>query len=261
MKRIQLTVLTLVCVIAFFPHAADFKLGMDDTTDVKAVGKQLMAFDFGLHRLEHQDATSEVRETVRDIVIGVHGWRSEGYEWVYPLNQLSGSTTDTFFYRWDFTECPVDGGRMLIVAVKNTLEQQEGSVESITLVGHSLGGVLVASIASEWALEVPTEMHVVAAPLAWMDQSECEQSVPEQLTKSVSFYQWRTQQALDNTFKSAPSDPQDADIVDSIVVTLPDTYRTHRLGHNWSVSYVADRLRKARDSEAGHDVLESTNTQ
>ena len=221
---------------------------MDDTTDVKEVGKQLMAFDLGLHRLVERDGANNDR-TISRLVVGVHGRRSQGYEWVYPLNELADEDSGTFFFRWDFNKCAVDSGRLLMGELKKVKEDLDESIESILVVGHSLGGVLVATIAAEWDIQIRTELHVVAAPLASMDRSNCEQALPDRLPLGVSIYQWRTQKELDNAFKNAPFDPQDVEIPGSVVATLPDTYKGNRLGHNWSVSYVADRLRQSLDSE------------
>ena len=245
MKNLTRLGLFCICLLAAVASASEFKLGMDDSTDVFVLGEQLMSLDMGLHRLDEQDQNSDSK--IDKLVIGVHGWESKGYEWVYPLNELSSADVATFFFRWDYSKCPIDSGRVLVSAVKEAVSELGESVESITLVGHSLGGTLVASIASEWDVNVSTELHVVAAPLAWIARGNCDQMLPERLRLGVSFYQWRTQHQLDSAFKNVPVDPQVVEIPGSPVVTLPDTYKGNRLGHNWSVSYVADRLRDARN--------------
>jgi hypothetical protein len=58
-------------------------------------------------------------------------------------------------------------------------------------------------------------------------------------------HQWRTRKAIDNAFSALPADPQLVDIPGSEVVTLPDSYRGHRLGHNWSISWVVEQQQLA----------------
>ena len=59
---------------------------------------------------------------------------------------------------------------------------------------------------------------------------------------NVSYYQWRTIKKLDYAFNSFDYDPQLIDFKESIVVRLPREYRGKRLGHLWSISWVADNI-------------------
>jgi hypothetical protein len=58
----------------------------------------------------------------------------------------------------------------------------------------------------------------------------------------MRLHQWRTQKELDGAFSSLDFNPQ---VVDwrGEVIELPDSYRGHRLGHNWSISWVSDQLK------------------
>ena len=67
-------------------------------------------------------------------------------------------------------------------------------------------------------------------------------AVPPSLPENVTYHEWRTIQALDGAFKDMPTDPQIVDIEGSRVTRLPETYRGRRLGHNWSISWVADEI-------------------
>ena len=60
------------------------------------------------------------------------------------------------------------------------------------------------------------------------------------LPKKSVLYEWRTQFQLDNVFKDLNEDPQSIELNGSLVTILPDTYKGNRLGHNWSISWVAD---------------------
>lgn len=63
----------------------------------------------------------------------------------------------------------------------------------------------------------------------------CERSPP------VTLRQWRTLQHLDGAFEDLATDPQVVELPGE-VTRLPERYRGHRLGHNWSISWVVDHL-------------------
>ena len=44
--------------------------------------------------------------------------------------------------------------------------------------------------------------------------------------------------------KDLDYDPQVIEIKDSTVTRLPETYKGNKLGHNWSISWVADEINK-----------------
>lgn len=211
---------------------------LDDGAEVKHSGKRLMALPEGLHALEPQVAAASI------LLVGVHGYASGGYEWVYPLKTLDNDDTVTYFYRWDFNGCPNPAASSLIESIGKILTDSPG-IELVRLLGHSYGGVLVATIVNEWRYQTPVEVHAIAAPLAGMTglKQRCEYSPPVAIAQNVQFFQWRTQHALDGAFKDMPVDPQVIELDDSAVTRLPDTYRGKRLGHNWSISWVADTLK------------------
>ncbi len=60
--------------------------------------------------------------------------------------------------------------------------------------------------------------------------------------ENIDYYQWRTRQELDNAFKDLDYDPQIIDFPGSQVANLPKRYNGRRLGHLWSLSWVADNL-------------------
>ena len=195
-------------------------------------GKRLMALPLGLHRLDgnasHGGAT-----------VAVHGWRSRGYEWVYPLLTLAdaeASPASVWFFRWDWSTCPEAAAGELVAALAGL----ERSAAQIRLVGHSLGGVVVVAAAAAWQTPTPLEAHAIAAPLASVAEP-CAYRPPTSLPANVALHQWRTQHALDGAFKDWPTDPQMV-ATPGPTTRLPATYRGRRLGHNWAVSWVADRL-------------------
>ena len=216
-----------------FPWLASLETG----DQVRESGSRLMKLPMGLHALE-EVGTSNTR-----IVVGVHGWQSEGYEWVYPLQTMDSEDTTTYFFRWDYSKCPSDSGRLLISAIEASLESHPDA-DSLLVIGHSLGGVLVASVAESFVFPVKAELHIVATPLQGLENERCaEQKLPKTSNSRRDIFQWRTQHELDNAFNRFPEDPQNVELPDSVVIRLPATYNDRRLGHNWSISWVAEKLK------------------
>lgn len=207
---------------------------LDPGGGYKESGKKLMSLNAGLHPLENPSGNEEV------LLIGVHGGRSEGFEWIYPLQTIDNDKTITFFYRWNDGACTSPAARNLLNYISSLINENT-NLELVVLVGHSYGGVLVASLVEKWDEALPIEIHSVAGPLAGLD-SKCNYQPPTTIAKKVSFYEWRTQHELDGAFKSLKTDPQVINLEGSKVTLLPDTYRGRRLGHNWSISWVADTL-------------------
>lgn len=216
-----------------FPWLSTLELG----DEVRESGSRLMQLPMGLHALEAID-DSNTR-----IVIGVHGWQSEGYEWVYPLKTVDSDNTATYFFRWDFNKCPVDSGNLLLSGIERILNSHP-DLESLLVIGHSLGGVLITSIAESFDFPVKSELHIVAAPLQRLENERCpDQKLPKIPSTKRDLFEWRTLHELDNAFNQLPEDPQIVDLPDSVVIRLPEKYNDRRLGHNWSISWVAEKLK------------------
>ena len=115
-------------------------------------------------------------------------------------------------------------------------------IEKITILGHSYGGILSSLLLNEIEA-IETEIHVIAAPLGSSDlKKNCGYEHPTSKNNNVSYYQWRTIKKLDNAFNSLDYDPQLINFKESSVVRLPSQYRGKRLGHLWSISWVADNI-------------------
>ena len=176
-------------------------------------------------------------------MIGVHGSNSRGYEWVYPLQALDKDTNLISFFRWNDKGCPNPSVISLLEMIKSKLDANP-QFERIVLLGHSYGGLLVTAFAEAWDLKLPLEIHSIASPLMGMRglSSICEYRPPDSLNKGITLHQWRTVQELDGAFKDLDFDPQVVEIKDSSVTRLPETYKGNKLGHNWSISWVADEI-------------------
>ena len=235
--QLPLAVLLLLCIPLCVPLAADDSFPWIDTldggADVKASGAKLIALPMDLHRLDRDDGT--VGKVAN---IAVHGWNSGGYEWVHLLKTLDDADASTWFWRWDWNGCP---GVAADALNERLARAPFTDLDRIRLVGHSYGGVLVAKAAERWRGSTALEVHAVAAPLAGVGE-RCPYRTPTALPPTVAFHEWRTRHQLDGAFRSMPTDPQVVELPGSSVTRLPATYNGRRLGHSWSISWVADTL-------------------
>ena len=241
MKRLVVFYLLLLCCYVIAAEESFPWLSTLDAGDgVRESGSRLVGLSYGLHALETEEANAS------ELFIGVHGWRSQGYEWVYPLQTIDDKARQMYFFNWDTNDdrCQLE----VVDEIKTSIQKElndHPQFTSVSVIGHSLGGVVVAQLADAWEVDAPLTIHTVAAPLAMLtgDRDEaCPLDLPQTQPKNVRFIQWRTQFELDNAFNRMDQNPMVVEIPHSIVVELPDTYRDRRLGHNWSISYVAEQI-------------------
>ena len=203
---------------------------LDPNKEYLKSGQRLMDLNFGLHDLE-------ANQTGKEILISIHGRDSRGFEWIYPLQTIDNEVTKTYFFRWDTTKCPQE---TIPILVKEISAMKD--IKKITILGHSYGGILSSLLLNEIEA-IETEIHVIAAPLGSSDLKKyCGYKHPTSKNNNVSYYQWRTIKKLDYAFNSFDYDPQLIDFKESSVVRLPRQYRGKRLGHLWSISWVADNI-------------------
>ncbi len=209
---------------------------LDPGKGYKQSGERLAVLDFGLNPLEKFNGKEKI------LLISVHGSRSGGYEWIYPLQTLDTENSATFFYRWDDSKCYSSSAKKLIFQLKKTVRSLPDA-ERVVIIGHSYGGVLVASLVEGWNHSLSTEIHSIAGPIGTpFSRGSCDFVPPKFIPDNLVFYQWKTQHHLDVAFKRLKNDPQNLNLENSQVTRLPETYRGRRLGHNWSISWVADEL-------------------
>lgn len=206
-----------------------------DDVSVQKLGQGLIDLPYGLNALEPRLSESE------EVVVAVHGSRSRGYEWVYPLKSIDSLKKEMYFYRWPDQGCFTDPAEKLIKDISNILSENS-SLNKVILIGHSYGGILVSDVLKKWTNKIPIEAHVIASPLAGSDLliNNCSYSPIKKINASSALFEWRTQHQLDSAFKDISPNPQDVSIIGSSIAILPDTYKGNRLGHNWSISWVAD---------------------
>ena len=80
-------------------------------------------------------------------IVGVHGfypvyWVEIHHEWVQPFNWLSQQDIKTFFYKYDWNECPSKMAKEFSRELESLIIQYP-EVEDWQIVGHSMGGSVV----------------------------------------------------------------------------------------------------------------------
>jgi len=211
---------------------------------VKESGRKLINQPYGFTKIIADSA--KFNDT---IIIAVHGYESEGYEWVSPLTNLAEEYSNTYFYRYNWNICPDSLGDNLADSLV-ALIQDESQFNKIVIFGHSYGGLVVTYLASELEMDNPIEIHTIASPLAGypriMDDCDLKYNEDNILVypnweTNISHTQWRTQKHQDGAFRDLNYDPQDIIFNNSKIILLPETMNGERLGHNWSITWVIDK--------------------
>ena len=212
---------------------------LKSTQDVFEAGLKLMAMPNGLHDLEISD------DNQKTLFISVHGNSSRGYEWIYPLQVINNEINLITFFRWDDSSCVNPSVKSLDDLIRDKLSKNK-NIQKVILFGHSYGGLLVASFMEQWTGDLPLEVHTIAAPLKGLGSlsAVCNYRAPEQVPKKSSLFEWRTIHKLDGAFQDLNYDPQNVEIIGSNITRLPEKYKNNKLGHNWSISWVADNFKK-----------------
>ena len=160
---------TLILIFSFFAASCSdsstshiqLKDFIDDVS-VQKLGQGLIDLPYGLNALESGLSESE------EVLIAVHGSRSQGYEWVYPLKSIDSLKKEMYFYRWPDQGCFEEPAEKLIKDISNILLENP-SLNKVILIGHSYGGILVSDVLKKWANKIPVEAHIIASPLAGSD--------------------------------------------------------------------------------------------
>ena len=212
---------------------------LKSTQDVFDAGLKLMAMPNGLHDLEISD------DNQKTLFISVHGNSSRGYEWIYPLQVINNEINLITFFRWDDSSCVNPSVKSLDDLIRDKLSNNK-NIQKVILFSHSYGGLLVTSFMEQWTGDLPLEVHTIAAPLKGLGSlsAVCNYRAPEQVPKKSSLFEWRTIHKLDGAFQDLNYDPQNVEIIGSNITRLPEKYKNNKLGHNWSISWVADNFKK-----------------
>lgn len=209
----------------------NLKLGKN----LKSTGKSLIKMDYGFTNVISPGARLDT------VLIAVHGYKSTGYEWVYPLKKMAESGLQTYFYRWDWTTCPEAASQELKAEIITFFSDMEPAPHLI-IFGHSYGGLITVLLAGQGIDEISADFHALAAPLLGFPRLNemCSDYLGIPSGHINNLTQWRTVHDMDGAFRNMALDPQLLEIENSIVINLPDSTDGHRVGHNWSISWVID---------------------
>ena len=212
---------------------------LEYNNDVFKSGEKLMRLENGLYELEEELSNEGY------LVIAIHGSRSRGYEWVYPLKTIDSRNHDIYFFRWNDQACTEPSAIKLnqLITQKLALSPR---IEKVILISHSYGGLLTSWFYKNWSNKIPMDVHAIATPIAGIElvNNVCQYVPPKEISESVNVNQWLTQKGLDSAFRDLEFDPQIIELEGNETYLLPSEYRDQRLGHNWSISYVADKLKE-----------------
>ncbi len=213
-------------------------------TEIGSTGELLMSLPQGFIRLERSDHDHD-----SVLVVAVHGYESRGYEWVAALHGLTEYFGASFFFQYDWERCPQDVAKDLASQLQSLLALNS-TVRQLLLFSHSYGGIVTTFSLAEINTQVPAEIHIIAAPLAGyprlldncpdLEYSNTDEIVYPVWNPQLKVIQHRTAHEQDGAFRDLAIDPQVVELPFTRVERLPPTMDGHRLGHNWSVSWVVD---------------------
>ena len=243
-KGSKLLFILLVAFCSITTRAFDLdNFNQDNAVEL---GQDLIKLPHGLHQVNKSDNLAET------LIIGIHGSNSEGYEWVYPFWKLNNDFTEIYFYRWNDEQCANRDNYILINGLAKAL-QDNPNIQNIKVLAHSYGGLyllhslaLIEEFLETQSRPLRTEIHFIASLLSppKLISLGCNMNDNFKDAYSMTIYNWKTIQSLDGAFRNYAKDPQDLKAPSNIEMRLPSSYNGRKLGHNWSISWVADQIFK-----------------
>ena len=240
--RAQALILVLIMLSSLKIQA--FDINRFDQSNAFALGEDLVAMPFGMQLLEANNADAD------ELVIGIHGGNSEGYEWIYPLWQLNQESNQVFFYRWNDKRCANANNSNLVNQIDSLLYNYS-KVKEIKILSHSYGGThllysldLIEERIASKNQDLKIEIHFIASLLSppLLLRLGCQFKTDFKDDYSMDIYNWKTIQEIDGAFRNYRKDPQEVNISSASQTRLPEIYNGRKLGHNWSISWVADQI-------------------
>jgi hypothetical protein len=241
-KSITKTITLCFLSISFWIQA--FDINNFNGKNAFNLGSQLIEFPLGIHMLEPSDLGSTTA------IIGIHGSNSGGYEWIYPLWKLNSPSSAVYFYRWNDKDCANKSTNLLEDSLNKVIKSNP-ELTAIKLLAHSYGGLhllhslsLIEEIVKNLEREINIEIHFIASLLSPPKLLAMRCGLKDISTSfaHLKITNWQTIQEIDGAFRGYKNDPQELSLPNIIQTRLPETYNGRKLGHNWSISWVADQL-------------------
>ena len=236
--------LVLILIMLSTLKIEAFDINRFDQSNAFALGEDLVAMPFGMQLLEANNAKAN------ELIIGIHGGNSEGYEWIYPLWQLNQEFNQVFFYRWNDKRCANANNANLVNHIDSLLATYPG-LKKIKILSHSYGGThllysldLIEQRIANKNQDLEIEIHFIASLLSppLLLRLGCQFKTDFKDDYSMDIYNWKTIQEIDGAFRNYRKDPQEVSISSASQTRLPEIYNGRKLGHNWSISWVADQI-------------------
>ena len=213
--------------------------------DKKDYDQYIIARNTGYHRLTGYHVVDSTFGIV--VVPGYYpkGWTAKGLEWADPLRELTSFQVPIWLYRYNWNQCPEQAVDRFYKSM-TSFQINNPHLDSLWLIGHSYGGLIVALLAENWDKDLPLTIHAIAAGMARTSRSDklCGFSKPSGyvIANNVRFTQWRTIHAQDGAFRELEVDPQITNLYGGQVQQLPENWGELRLGHNLSIKWVCKKL-------------------
>ena len=193
-------------------------------------------------------------------LVVIHGfypvyWVQIHHEWVQPFNFLIKEDMKTFFYKYDWNDCPSKVAQEFSVELQNLIEEYP-DVDDWQIVGHSMGGSVVMFTNQSFLYNEKITFNTVATPVYYEREkvpffvrayesifnkrcSENINSLDNEFENGFTnkHVQWRNIKEFDSQFKKYDFDPYDNTIKDSIVFQFPDSLDGERVGHTSSLYF------------------------
>ena len=124
-------------------------------------------------------------------------------------------------------------------------------VKKIRILSHSYGGThllysldLIEQRIANKNQNLNIEIHFIASLLSppFLLRLGCQFKTDFKDDYSMDIYNWKTIQEIDGAFRNYRKDPQELSISSTSQTRLPEIYNGRKLGHNWSISWVADQI-------------------
>ena len=140
------------------------------------------------------------------------------------------------------------------VEFERELLDNYSKVKKIKIISHSYGGThllysldLIEQRIANKNQNLKIEMHFIASLLSppLLLRLGCQFKTDFKDDYSMDIYNWKTIQEIDGAFRNYRKDPQEVSILSASQTRLPETYNGRKLGHNWSISWVADQISKS----------------
>ena len=240
-KRTLTTFLAFICLLYFL--SADDKYS--SFRDLKKIPD-------GMNIIHKSDGDTAI--------VAIHGfypayWIEIHHEWVQPFNYLVQQNINTFFYKYDWNDCPSSVAKDFNKKL-NDLIFNNSEIEKWEIVGHSMGGTVVLfSILNAELNEnityniVATALHMEIDKVPMATKISIEKrfkKCPDNLNSFDDVFsegfkneliQWRNIKEFDSQFKKYDFDPYDKDIKNSKIIQFPDSLNGERVGHTSSLYF------------------------